>query len=131
MLISLPNFGHWYPRLRTLFGIFDYDQRGFWTRPTRFFTRRSLLRMLRKNGLEVVTMRVTGLPIDVVGSRRPGLLRRLVTTIDGLLVRLRPTLFGYQFVLEVRPPAPRTSVTYRRGADSSGTTRMHHPTPEF
>jgi len=132
VLISLPNFGHWYPRLRTLFGIFDYDQRGILDKThVRFFTRRSLLRMLRKNGLEVVTMRVTGLPIDVVGSRRPGLLRRLVTTIDGLLVRLRPTLFGYQFLLEVRPQAPRTSVTYRRGADSSGTTRMHHPTPEF
>jgi len=24
VIISVPNFGHWYPRLRAMFGIFDY-----------------------------------------------------------------------------------------------------------
>lgn len=132
VLISLPNFGHWYPRLRTLFGAFDYDQRGILDKThVRFFTRRSLLKMVRKNGFEVVTMRVTGLPIDVVGASRPGLLRRAVAAVDGLLVRLRPTLFGYQFVLDVRPRAPRTSVTYRRSDDRTAPTRIDHPTPEL
>ena len=76
-------------------------------------------------------MRVTGLPIEVVGSAKPGLAHRVVAAIDTLLVRLRPTLFGYQFVLDVRPRPPRTSVTYRRGADPSAPTRTHHPTPEL
>ena len=57
-LISLPNFGRWYPRPRTLFGVFDYDQRGILGKThVRFFTRRSLLKMIRKNGFEVVTIR--------------------------------------------------------------------------
>ena len=47
------------------------------------------------------------------------------------LVRLRPTLFGYQFVLDVRPRAPRTSVTYRRSDDRTAPTRIDHPTPEL
>lgn len=132
VLISLPNFGHWYPRLRTLFGAFDYDQRGILDKThVRFFTRRSILKMIRKNGFEVITLRVTGLPIDVVGTARPGLLRRIVAAVDGLLVRLRPTLFGYQFVLDVRPRAPRTSVTYRRGNDPAEPIRTDHPTPQL
>ena len=28
LLVSVPNFGHWYPRLRTAVGRFDYDKRG-------------------------------------------------------------------------------------------------------
>ena len=37
--------------------------------------------------------------------------------IDRLLVRLRPTLFGYQFVLDLRLVKPRKSVTFsRRGS---------------
>ena len=74
---------------------------------------------------------MTGLPIDVFGSSGPGVLRRAVAAVDGLLVRLRPTLFGYQFVLDVRPRAPRTSVTYRRTGDRTAPTRIDHPTPEL
>jgi 2-polyprenyl-3-methyl-5-hydroxy-6-metoxy-1,4-benzoquinol methylase/GT2 family glycosyltransferase len=116
VIVSVPNFGHWYPRLRTFFGIFDYDQRGILDKThVRFFTRRSLLRMVKKNGFTVAEMKVTGLPIDVVGSK--GLLRRLIVGIDTMLVRLRPTLFGYQFVLDIRPVKPRKSVTFsRRGS---------------
>jgi SAM-dependent methyltransferase len=28
LLLSVPNFAHWYPRLRVLFGVFGYDRRG-------------------------------------------------------------------------------------------------------
>lgn len=132
VLISLPNFGHWYPRLRTLLGVFDYDQRGILDKThVRFFTRRSLLKMIRKNGFEVVEMRVTGLPIDVVGTAGPGLVRRVVSAIDGVLVKLRPTLFGYQFVVDARPRPARTSVTYRRTDDGSAPAGTDHPTPEL
>ena len=48
IIISVPNFGHWYPRVRTALGIFDYDQRGILDKThVRFFTRRSLLRMIK------------------------------------------------------------------------------------
>lgn len=114
VLVSVPNFGHWYPRLRTVLGIFDYDQRGILDKThVRFFTRRSLLRMVKKNGFVVNEMRVTGLPIDVVSSSG-SILRRAIVAIDALLVRIRPTLFGYQFVLDISPTPPRRSVTYGR-----------------
>ena len=114
VIISVPNFGHWYPRIRTVLGIFDYDQRGILDKThVRFFTRRSLLRMVKKNGFEVKEFRTTGLPIDVISSRG-SLVRRLVRAVDGLLVGLRPTLFGYQFILELEPVKPPQSVTYRR-----------------
>jgi 2-polyprenyl-3-methyl-5-hydroxy-6-metoxy-1,4-benzoquinol methylase len=109
IIISVPNFGHWYPRLRTALGIFDYDQRGILDKThVRFFTRRSLLRMIKKNGFKVLRMEMTGLPVDVVSGRR-SLLKRLVVAVDAALVRLRPTMFAYQFVVEVEPvPAPRS-----------------------
>ena len=31
LIVSVPNFGHWYPRTRTMVGAFDYDQRGILT----------------------------------------------------------------------------------------------------
>ena len=121
VIISVPNFGHWYPRLRTVLGIFDYDQRGILDKThVRFFTRRSLLRMVKKNGFEVKEFRTTGLPIDVISSRG-SLVRRLARAVDGLLVGLRPTLFGYQFILELEPVKPPQSVTYRRTAAATVT----------
>ena len=114
VIVSIPNFGHWYPRLRTVLGIFDYDQRGILDKThVRFFTRRSLLRMLKKNGFEVIDVTATGLPLDAVSGSR-FILNRVVRKLDALLVRLRPTLFGYQFVVQARPVRPRESVIYNR-----------------
>jgi 2-polyprenyl-3-methyl-5-hydroxy-6-metoxy-1,4-benzoquinol methylase len=107
LLVSTPNFAHWYPRLRVATGLFGYDRRGILDEThLRFFTRRSLLRMVRSAGLEVTELRYTGLPFDVLAERpglapRPGLAARLARRVDRLLVRLRPTLFGYQFVLRM------------------------------
>ena len=114
IFISVPNFGHWYPRARTALGVFDYDQRGILDKThVRFFTRRSLLRMVKKNGFTVKRMEMTGLPVDVVAGER-SLVKRLVLAVDSWLVRLRPTLFAYQFVLEVEPVPPPRSVVWAR-----------------
>ena len=52
IVASVPNFGHWYPRLRTAAGLFDYDQRGILDRThVRFFTRRSFRRAVANTGL--------------------------------------------------------------------------------
>lgn len=120
VIISVPNFGHWYPRLRTTLGIFDYDQRGTLDKThVRFFTRRSLLRMVKKNGFEVTEMRVTGLPVDVSGSGLGAVVRRSVVAIDKVFVRLRPTLFGYQFVLALQRQRTGLSIIYHRAAESA------------
>lgn len=113
LLLSVPNFGHWYPRLRVLVGRFDYDRRGILDQDhVRFFTRRSLERTITQAGLAIQRRGTTGLPLDVVGRgsgdaaggpagrSRAG---RLVMAIDRLLRAARPQLFAYQFLYELRP----------------------------
>lgn len=105
--VSVPNFAHWYPRLRVLFGWFDYDQRGLLDHGhVRFFTRRSFERLVAQCGLRIVERRTVGSPVDVLergagGDRLDAAVTqvaRRVSAVDRLLTRLRPTLFGYQFL---------------------------------
>jgi 2-polyprenyl-3-methyl-5-hydroxy-6-metoxy-1,4-benzoquinol methylase len=101
VIASVPNISHWYPRGRTLFGLFGYDQRGILDAThLRFFTRRSFLRLAEQAGLRPLTHRHTGLPFDALGirtERGPG---KVLATIDRWLVRAWPTMFAYQFVYE-------------------------------
>jgi glycosyltransferase involved in cell wall biosynthesis len=98
MIVSVPNFGHWYVRLRTLLGLFDYDQRGLLDKShVRFFTRAGLHHRLRMAGFDVVREEATGLPLDVLAGRK-GAQRRLLGLLDRLSVAMRPTLFGYQLI---------------------------------
>jgi 2-polyprenyl-3-methyl-5-hydroxy-6-metoxy-1,4-benzoquinol methylase len=111
VLVSVPNFGHWYPRVRVASGRFDYDRRGILDRGhVRFFTQRSFERVLHRSGWHVLRREVTGLPFDVADRGGPGLaggLRRTVGRLDALGVRLRPTLFGYQLLYELEPALGR------------------------
>jgi 2-polyprenyl-3-methyl-5-hydroxy-6-metoxy-1,4-benzoquinol methylase len=108
LIASVPNFGHFYARLRTVLGLFDYDQRGVLDNGhVRFFTRRSLARHFRGAGFTIVHQEATGLPLDVLASGSTGLARRLLRIADRLLVTLRPTLFGYQFVSMCEPDGSR------------------------
>jgi glycosyltransferase involved in cell wall biosynthesis len=101
VLLSVPNFGHWYPRTRVAFGRFGYDRRGILDDThLRFFTRRTLRRTVMRGGFDVMEERVTGLPIEVV-SDADGRVKKALARVDKSLVRTRPTLFGYQFVLRL------------------------------
>lgn len=103
ILVSTPNFGHWYARGRVVTGTFDYDRRGILDQThLRFFSRRSLARTFRAGGLDLVELRYTGLPLDVL-TRDDTWKSRSARRADRALVRLRPTLFAYQFVARLRP----------------------------
>ncbi|MCA1654932.1 MAG: methyltransferase domain-containing protein [Pseudonocardiaceae bacterium] len=105
LLLSVPNFGHWYPRARVMFGLFGYDRRGILDQThLRFFTRVSLRRLVRRCGFDILEQRYTGLPLGVVSDSDSAKLK-LVRKIDAWLVRKRPTLFGYQFILRMTPHA--------------------------
>jgi SAM-dependent methyltransferase len=115
LIVSVPNFGHWYARGRTLLGAFDYDQRGLLDRGhVRFFTRRSIERELRDAGFTTTRKGVTGLPLDVL-TRKGGIGKRLLRTVDRAAVAARPTLFGYQLVYHCEaPPASEVLEPRRR-----------------
>jgi methionine biosynthesis protein MetW len=119
VVVSVPNFAHWYPRLRVAAGRFDYDRRGILDHThVRFFTRRSFERLVGERGWAITRRSYTGLPVEVTArggaprsSEADGMLRRWALRADAAAVRARPTLFAYQFLYELEPaqPAPVAS----------------------
>jgi 2-polyprenyl-3-methyl-5-hydroxy-6-metoxy-1,4-benzoquinol methylase len=116
VLASVPNFAHWYPRLRVLSGRFDYDRRGILDAGhLRFFTRRSFERTARRHGYRVRRCAAVGIPFEVAGRGgrpRGGRLAGWLGALDRALVGLWPSLFAYQYLFEMVPdstaaPDPR------------------------
>jgi glycosyltransferase involved in cell wall biosynthesis len=108
VLLSVPNFAHWYPRVRVVTGLFGYDRRGILDEThLRFFTRATLRRLVRASGFDILEEQATGLPLRTI-SGADGRKLRVTRKIDRALVRLWPTLFGYQFVLRLTPHAKET-----------------------
>jgi glycosyltransferase involved in cell wall biosynthesis len=111
VIASVPNFAHWYPRMRVAMGRFDYDRRGILDRGhMRFFTRRSFERLASEQGFTVHRFAPVGMPLEIVDRGRhrdgdpspPGAVGAL-QRIDSMTLAVRPTLFAYQFVYELRP----------------------------
>ncbi len=103
IVISTPNFGHWYARGRVAVGAFDYDRRGIFDEThLRFFSRKGLRRTIGASGLDILELRYTGLPLEVL-TRDGSWKARAARAVDRQLVRSRPTMFGYQFVARLRP----------------------------
>jgi glycosyltransferase involved in cell wall biosynthesis len=123
---SIPNFAHWYPRLRVAAGRFDYDRRGILDNThLRFYTRASFERLVHEHGWAVARRGYTGLPLEVVerggadaggapdgeggdgdqgiAASRDGGLRKLLRRVDSTAVQARPTLFAYQLLYQLVP----------------------------
>ncbi|MCS0636014.1 methyltransferase domain-containing protein [Streptomyces sp. LP05-1] len=109
ILLSVPNFGHWYSRLRVALGAFDYDRRGILDEThLRFFSRASLRRTVRAAGYDLLSLSATGAPFwSVLGG---GPAARVLGALSRLLTRVRPTVFGYQYVALLTPHAARTII---------------------
>jgi len=116
LIASIPNFAHWYPRLRVAAGRFDYDRRGILDRThLRFFTRRSFERMATEAGFKVVRRETVGVPFEVArrrdepgdgvkGPERPASrLARAVDAANRWTASRWPTLFAYQYIYELAP----------------------------
>jgi SAM-dependent methyltransferase len=110
LVVSVPNFGHWYPRARVALGRFDYDRRGILDQDhVRFFTRRSFERLVTRGGFQVARRDAAGLPVEVLdrggnGQRAgSGFAARAMSRVDRAAVAVRPELFAYQFVYELLP----------------------------
>jgi SAM-dependent methyltransferase len=98
LLVSVPNFGHWYPRTRVVSGRWGYDARGLLDAgQLRFFTGAEAEQALRDSGFEFRRRETVGLPLD-------GETSRALAVADGAGLALRPTLFAYQYLFEVVAP---------------------------
>lgn len=116
ILVSIPNIGHWYGRLKVGLGLFSYDRRGlFDSGHLRFFTRVMFQRLAAVEQLQIVRFAATRTPlVDIFtrGMESPkngSVANRIIGGVSSLLlglstvgIRVWPTLFGYQLLFELR-----------------------------
>lgn len=104
-MISVPNIANIWVRLNLLMGRFDYTDRGILDRThLRFFTRKTLTTMVKNTGLEIVSIQVTPIPLELVSSFFVSSLGKFIHTAFAKFTFLFPTLLGYQFIVEARKP---------------------------
>ena len=105
VIVSVPNIAHLWVRLSLLAGRFDYADRGILDRThLRFFTRRTLLDLLREAGLQPLELAVTPVPLPlVVPPRWHGRWLERVHALSAGAARGWPGGLAYQFVAVCRP----------------------------
>jgi 2-polyprenyl-3-methyl-5-hydroxy-6-metoxy-1,4-benzoquinol methylase len=111
LILSVPNVANLVIRLSLLSGRFDYMDRGILDRThLRFFTRRSLIAMLREASCEVRGIVATPLPLQLV---LPFTGKKVFAPLHEalyLLTRCWKAGLGYQFVITAAPGHPERSL---------------------
>jgi 2-polyprenyl-3-methyl-5-hydroxy-6-metoxy-1,4-benzoquinol methylase len=102
-IISVPNIANLWVRLNLLIGRFDYTDRGILDRThLRFFTRKSLTAMVQNAELEIISMQVTPIPLELLSNFFSSSLGRVLHAMLAQCTSWFPTLLGYQFIVEAR-----------------------------
>lgn len=102
-IISVPNVANLWVRILLLFGHFNYTERGILDRThLRFFTRKTLVELVKSAGLNIISIQVTPIPLELVASFFVSPLGRFLYSIFAWLTSLFPTLLGYQFIVEAK-----------------------------
>lgn len=102
-IISVPNIANLWVRLNLLMGHFDYTDRGILDRThLRFFTRRTLIHMIQNSRLDILSIQVTPIPLELVSRFFLTVPGRFVHAVLARFTHWLPTLLGYQFVVQAR-----------------------------
>lgn len=101
-LLSVPNVAHFYVRLFLFFGVFEYTDRGILDKThVTFYTKKSIINFLIKSDLSPKIMGVTPTPFEIFfKNKKILLLSKLFLHIIYLITLVRPSLFGYQFIVK-------------------------------
>jgi 2-polyprenyl-3-methyl-5-hydroxy-6-metoxy-1,4-benzoquinol methylase len=99
-LVSVPNVANIWVRLQLLFGKFEYADKGILDRThLRFFTRATFKQMLSECHLQVVEMKYTPIPLNLVHPFfQDCILGRGMHWMLAQVTQFIPALFAYQFV---------------------------------
>ena len=101
MIISVPNAVNITVRLMILAGNFQYRDRGIldWSH-LRFFTKRSIRKVLESQGYKITGKRYTIMPVErVIPLRSDSKVLRLLNRMLHVLTSLAPNLLAYEIVL--------------------------------
>lgn len=104
-IVSVPNVVNVWVRLHLLMGHFDYAERGILDRTyLRFFTRKSLVDLIKNADLDILSIQVTPIPIplELVSSFFTTKLGKFFHAIFAQLTSLLPTVLGYQFIVKAK-----------------------------
>ena len=101
VIVSVPNVANVVVRLSLLFGRFDYGDQGILDRThLRFFTLKTLTKLLQETGFNIRQIIATPIPLQLVW---PVTNRQFFAPLHDchfLLVRLWKTMLAYQFVVQ-------------------------------
>lgn len=104
-IVSVPNVANLWVRLNLLMGRFDYAERGIMDRThLRFFTRKTIVSLVGNAGLEVLSIQVTPIPLELVAPFFSTPLGALFHSAFAGVTSLLPTLLGYQFIVQAKKP---------------------------
>jgi 2-polyprenyl-3-methyl-5-hydroxy-6-metoxy-1,4-benzoquinol methylase len=104
-IISVPNIANLWMRLHLLMGRFDYTEQGILDRThLRFFTRKTIRSLVVGSGLEILSIQVTPIPLELISPFFTSYLGRLIHAAFAQLTSLFPTLLGYQFIVKAEKP---------------------------
>ncbi len=107
IIISVPNVANWVIRLSLLVGKFDYMDKGILDRThMRFFTLRSLKRMMREASCDVLKVMPTPLPVQLVLPFTASPMFTPFHELGYAVTRCWKSLFAYQFVIVAAPGRP-------------------------
>jgi hypothetical protein len=101
--VTVANIGFLLTRLLLLFGRFSYTRRGILNLNSfHFFTMRSARNIFQQNGFTVSEIR--GLPVPYSSLFSSDLLIKRLTFLHKCLIKIRKSLFSFQFVFFITPP---------------------------
>ena len=104
LIVSLPNIAHIAARAIIAAGQFPRHERGIFDRThLHFYTRRTAVEMIESNGLRVLRVVPTPVPLEEIWPRwLPGVLLEAAMRLQGIGNRLAPTLFAFQWIIVAR-----------------------------
>lgn len=104
IVVSVPNIANFLMRLSLLSGKFDYMDRGILDRThLRFFTLRSLKKMMDEVSCEILDVIPTSLPVQIVFPFTENKLYLPFHKLVYAVTRIWKTAFAYQFVIFAAP----------------------------
>jgi glycosyltransferase involved in cell wall biosynthesis len=119
VILTTANIGFIVMRISLLLGRFEYGKRGILDiTHKRLFTFNTMRRALRAAGFEI--QRSEGVVVPVPFIFGDSALSKIVLKINHALVRLRPTLFGFQILIIAKPRPTLETLLVRAKTSADG-----------